>query len=74
VLTASGVAQAQGFSVNSTHHEWLTTEMHFGQQISSDLRGAHFVGHVLAVIRLRHRQPAAEYDHRPRRSADQVHH
>jgi endoglucanase len=43
MLTASGVAQAQGFSVNSTHHEWLTSEIHFGQQISSYLGGAHFV-------------------------------
>ena len=43
MLKASGVAQAQGFSVNSTHHEWLTSEIHFGQQISSYLGGAHFV-------------------------------
>jgi endoglucanase len=43
MLKASGVAQAQGFSVNSTHHEWLTTEIHFGQQISHYLGGAHFV-------------------------------
>jgi hypothetical protein len=43
MLVASGVAQAQGFSVNSTHHEWVTTEMHFGQQISHYLHGAHFV-------------------------------
>jgi endoglucanase len=43
MLRASDVAQAQGFSVNSTHHEWVTTEMHFGQQISSYLGGAHFV-------------------------------
>jgi endoglucanase len=43
MLRASDVAQAQGFSVNSTHHEWVTSEMHFGQQISSYLGGAHFV-------------------------------
>lgn len=43
MLTASGVKQAQGFFVNSTHNEWSTTEMHFGQQISRDLGGAHFV-------------------------------
>jgi hypothetical protein len=43
LLKASGVAQAQGFSVNSTHNEWVTTEMHFGQEISHDLGGAHFV-------------------------------
>lgn len=43
MLRASDVAQAQGFFVNSTHHEWLTTEMHFGQQISRYLGGAHFI-------------------------------
>jgi endoglucanase len=43
MLKASDVAQAQGFFVNSTHNEWVTTEMHFGQQISRDLGGAHFV-------------------------------
>jgi endoglucanase len=43
MLKASDVAQAQGFSVNSTHNEWVTTEMHFGQQVSSDLGGIHFV-------------------------------
>jgi endoglucanase len=43
MLKASDVAQAQGFSVNSTHNEWVTTEMHFGQLISGDLGGAHFV-------------------------------
>lgn len=43
MLKASDVAQAQGFFVNSTHNEWVTTEMHFGQEISRDLGGAHFV-------------------------------
>ena len=43
MLRASDVAQAQGFSVNSTHNEWVTTEMHFGQEISRHLGGAHFV-------------------------------
>ena len=43
MLKASDVAQAQGFFVNSTHNEWVTTEIHFGQQISRDLGGAHFV-------------------------------
>jgi hypothetical protein len=43
MLRASDVGQAQGFFVNSTHHEWVTTEMHFGQQISHYLGGAHFV-------------------------------
>jgi endoglucanase len=43
MLRASDVAQSQGFFLNSTHHEWLTTEMHFGQEISRYLGGAHFV-------------------------------
>ena len=43
MLRASDVAQAQGFFVNSTHNQWVTTEMHFGQQISRYLGGAHFV-------------------------------
>jgi endoglucanase len=43
MLKAADVAQAQGFFVNSTHHEWVTTEMHFGQEISRYLHGAHFV-------------------------------
>ncbi len=43
MLKAAGVAHAQGFSVNSTHHEWVTSEIHFGQQISRYLGGAHFV-------------------------------
>ncbi len=43
MLKASDVAQAQGFAVNSTHNEWVTTEMHFGQKVSSYLGGAHFV-------------------------------
>lgn len=43
MLSAADVAQAQGFSVNSTHNEWVTTEMRFGQQISRYLHGAHFV-------------------------------
>jgi endoglucanase len=43
LLNASGVRHAQGFSVNSTHHEWVTTEMHWGQQIARRTHGAHFV-------------------------------
>jgi endoglucanase len=43
MLKAADVAQSQGFSVNTTHHEWLTSEMHFGQEIAGYLHGAHFV-------------------------------
>jgi endoglucanase len=43
LLRASGVAQAQGFFVNSTHFDWASKEIHYGQQISRMLGGAHFV-------------------------------
>jgi endoglucanase len=42
-LRNAGVAQAQGFFLNSTHFDWMTTEIHYGQQISRLLGGAHFV-------------------------------
>ena len=42
-LSASGVAQAQGFFLNSTHFDWTTSEIHYGQQISRLAGGAHFV-------------------------------
>jgi endoglucanase len=42
-LRASGVAQAQGFFLNSTHFDWTSSEIHYGQQISRLLGGAHFV-------------------------------
>jgi hypothetical protein len=43
LLRTADVGQAQGFALNSTHNEWVTTEMHFGQQISRRLGGAHFI-------------------------------
>ena len=43
LLRASGVAQAQGFFLNSTHFDWTSKEIHYGQQISRMLGGAHFV-------------------------------
>ena len=43
LLRASGVAQAQGFFLNSTHFDWTSKEIHYGQQISHMLGGAHFV-------------------------------
>ncbi|HEX3978376.1 MAG TPA: glycoside hydrolase family 6 protein [Solirubrobacteraceae bacterium] len=42
-LRGSGIAQAQGFFLNSTHFDWTTSEIHYGQQISRLLGGAHFV-------------------------------
>jgi endoglucanase len=43
LLRASGVAQAQGFFLNSTHFDWTSKEIHYGQEVSSMLGGAHFV-------------------------------
>jgi len=43
LLKASDVGQAQGFYLNSTHFDWTTTEIHYGQEISGMLGGAHFV-------------------------------
>jgi endoglucanase len=42
-LRASGVAGAQGFFLNATHFDWMSTEIHYGQTISKRLHGAHFV-------------------------------
>ncbi|HZE04925.1 MAG TPA: glycoside hydrolase family 6 protein, partial [Solirubrobacteraceae bacterium] len=42
-LRASGVHQAQGFFLNSTHFDWTTTELHYGQEISRRLGGVHFI-------------------------------
>jgi endoglucanase len=42
-LRGAGVALAQGFFLNSTHFDWTTSELHYGQQISSLLGGSHFV-------------------------------
>jgi endoglucanase len=43
LLAGAGVAQAQGFFLNSTHFDWMTKELHYGQQISKLLGGSHFV-------------------------------
>ena len=45
-LRGAGVAQAQGFFLNSTHFDWTTSELHYGQQISSLLGGSRFVIHT----------------------------
>jgi endoglucanase len=42
-LRGAGVEQAQGFFLNSTHFDWMTSELHYGQQISRMLGGSHFV-------------------------------
>ena len=42
-LRAADVAQASGFVVNSTHYNWLSDDIHWGQQIAQRLGGAHFI-------------------------------
>jgi endoglucanase len=42
-LRGAGVSMAQGFFLNSTHFDWTTKEIHYGQQISRLTGGAHFI-------------------------------
>jgi endoglucanase len=42
-LRASGVAKIQGFFLNSTHFDWTSHEIRYGQQISRMTGGKHFV-------------------------------
>ena len=41
VAPASGTRR--GFFLNSTHFDWTTTEVHYGQEISRMLGGVHFI-------------------------------
>ncbi|MGZ4299006.1 MAG: glycoside hydrolase family 6 protein [Solirubrobacteraceae bacterium] len=43
LLVREGVHQAQGFFLNSTHFDWTTSEIAYGQRLSRALGGAHFV-------------------------------
>jgi endoglucanase len=43
LLNQAGVHQAQGFFLNSTHFDWTTTEIAYGQRIAKALGGVHFV-------------------------------
>jgi endoglucanase len=42
-LLGAGVKQANGFFLNSTHFDWTSKEIHYGQQISRQLGGVHFI-------------------------------
>ncbi len=42
-LRASGVADIQGFFLNSTHFDWTSHEIRYGEQISRLTGGKHFV-------------------------------
>ncbi len=43
LLRRAGVSDAQGFFLNSTHFDWTTTELFYGQRIARALGGVHFV-------------------------------
>ncbi len=43
LLNRAGVHQAQGFFLNSTHFDWTTSELAYGQRIARTLGGVHFV-------------------------------
>jgi endoglucanase len=43
LLRRAGVAKIQGFYVNSTHFDWTTKEIRYGQQLSRMTGGKHFV-------------------------------
>lgn len=42
-LRKAGVAEAQGFSLNTSHHDWTSKEVRFGLQVSTLLHDKHFV-------------------------------
>lgn len=43
MLDEAGVHNAQGFFLNSTHFDWTTNEIAYGQKIARSLGGVHFV-------------------------------
>jgi endoglucanase len=43
MLNLAGVHQAQGFFLNSTHFDWTTSEIAYGQKVARALHGVHFV-------------------------------
>lgn len=42
-LKKADIAQAQGFFLNSTHNDWTTANIHYGQEISRLVGGKHFI-------------------------------
>lgn len=42
-LREADIGQAAGFFVNATHYNWLTDDIHWGQQLAQRLGGAHFI-------------------------------
>ena len=61
-LLGAGVHQAAGFFLNSTHFDWTSRELHYGQRISQLTGGAHFIintgenghGPLVPANRVRH--------------------
>jgi len=43
LLERAGIAKVQGFFLNSTHFDWTTHEIGYGEQISALTGGKHFV-------------------------------
>jgi endoglucanase len=43
LLSGAGVSQAQGFFLNATHFDWTQNELQFGEAVSRQLGGAHFI-------------------------------
>lgn len=43
LLRRAGVAKIQGFLLNSTHFDWTSREIYYGEQISRMTGGKHFV-------------------------------
>jgi endoglucanase len=43
LLKSAGIAQIQGFFLNSTHFDWTRKEIKYGEQISKLTGGKHFV-------------------------------
>jgi endoglucanase len=43
LLRMAGVSQIQGFFLNSTHFDWTSREIRYGQQISRMTGGKHFI-------------------------------
>jgi endoglucanase len=48
LLDREGVHQAQGFFLNSTHFDWTTSELAYGQRVARALGGVHFVVNTAA--------------------------
>jgi endoglucanase len=43
LLNMAGISQIQGFFLNSTHYDWTSHEINYGEQISRLTGGKHFV-------------------------------